>query len=67
MAAVDQKVNFIDGNNTFHLTYLHSTLATGWSTAGLADSNFTKSLSFTSVESVPYKPSEWVFIKVISL
>ena len=66
MAAVDQ-VNLRERHNIFSLTYHNSTLATGWSIAGLADSNFTKSLSFTSVESVPYKPSEWVFIKVISL
>ena len=46
VAAVDQ-VDLIDGENILHLTYLNSTLATGWSTAGVADSNLTKSLSFT--------------------
>ena len=61
------KVDLLSNDNNISLTYLNSTLATGWSTAGLADSKFTKSLSFTSVESIPYEPSEWVFIKVISL
>ncbi len=41
VAAVDQ-VDLIDGDNILHLTYLNSTLATGWSTAGVADSNLTK-------------------------
>ncbi len=66
VAAVDQ-VDLIDGDNILHLTYLTSTSTTGWSTAGVADSNSKLSLYFLSVESVPYKPSEWVFIKVISL
>ena len=66
VAAVDQ-VDLINGDNILHLTYLNSTLATGWSTAGVADSNLTKVFLLQSVESVPYKPSEWVFIKVISL
>ncbi len=67
MAAVDQ-VDLRERNNFTSLTYLTSILATGWSTAGVADSNFKLSLSFLKVfESVLYKPSEWVFIKVISL
>ena len=66
MAAVDQ-VDLRERNNITSLTYHNSTLATGWSTAGIADSNLTKVFLLQSVESVPYKPSEWVFIKVISL
>ena len=66
MAAVDQ-VDLRERHNIFSLTYHNSTLATGWSTAGVADSNLTKVFLLQSVESVPYKPSEWVFIKVISL
>ena len=60
-------VNLRERDNITSLTYPNSTLATGWSTAGVADSNLTKVFLLQSVESVPYKPSEWVFIKVISL
>ncbi len=41
MAAVDQ-VDLSERDNIFSLTYLTSTLATGWSTAGIADSNLKK-------------------------
>jgi hypothetical protein len=36
------KVNLRERNNITSLTYLNSTLETGWSTAGVADSNLTK-------------------------
>ena len=36
------KVNLRERNNITSLTYLNSTLVTGWSTAGVADSNLTK-------------------------
>jgi hypothetical protein len=45
VAAVDQ-VDLIERNNIFSLTYLSSTSSTGWSTAGIADSNFKLSLCF---------------------
>ena len=61
------KVDLLNRDNTISLTYHNSTLATGWSTAGVADSNLTKVFLLQSVESVPYKPSEWVFIKVTKL
>jgi len=49
VAAVDQVV-MVKWNNNITLTYLRSTPSTGWSTAGVADSNFIpESLSFTSV------------------
>ncbi len=35
-------VNLRERNNITSLTYLNSTLVTGWSTAGVADSNLTK-------------------------
>ena len=41
VATVDQ-VNLRERNNITSLTYLNSTLVTGWSTAGVADSNLTK-------------------------
>ena len=41
VAAVDQ-VDLRERNNITSLTYLNSTLVTGWSTAGVADSNLTK-------------------------
>ena len=36
------KVYLGERNNITSLTYLNSTLVTGWSTAGVADSNLTK-------------------------
>jgi hypothetical protein len=35
-------VNLLKWDNNISLTYLYSTLETGWSTAGVADSNLTK-------------------------
>jgi len=61
------EVYLFERHNIFSLTCINSTLATGRSTAGVADSNLTKVFLLQSVESVPYKPSEWVFIKVTSL
>jgi len=49
VAAVDQ-VEMVKWNINIPLTSLQSTSSTGWSTAGVADSNFIpESLSFTSV------------------
>ena len=36
------KVYLLSNDNNISLTYHNSTLATGWSTAGVADSNLTK-------------------------
>ena len=36
------KVYLLNRDNNISLTYLNSTLETGWSTAGVADSNLTK-------------------------
>ena len=49
----------------FTLTYLRSTSPSGWSTAGVADSKFISESLL--LKCYPYKPSERVFIKVISL
>ena len=52
-------------NINIPLTYLRSTPSTGWSTAGVADSKFISESLL--LKCYPYKPSERVFIKVISL
>ena len=64
MAAVDQVV-MVKWNINITLTHLLSTPSTGWSTAGVADSKLISESLL--LKCYPYKPSERVFIKVISL
>ena len=64
MAAVDQVV-MVKWNTNITLTHLLSTPSTGWSTAGVADSKLISESLL--LKCYPYKPSERVFIKVISL
>jgi len=63
VAAVGQG-EMVKWRQTILPTSLLSNSPTGWSTAGVAHSNHKQSL-LKSVVSVPYKLSEWVFIKLI--